>query len=79
MQSHNHLEPTQVEIEVINFLSKGYTNKEIAGHLDIALRTVEHRLESAYQKLDAHGRVDAIVKALKAGWISLNSDFDNEE
>jgi DNA-binding NarL/FixJ family response regulator len=68
---HDNFEPTQRQIEVINLLYEGYTNKEIARHLAIPLRTVEHHLEIAYQKLNAQGRADAVVKALRHGWITL--------
>lgn len=35
---------TEREIEIINYISKGYTNKQIAKELDISVRTVEtHR------------------------------------
>lgn len=72
---HDPNEPTSREIEVINLLYEGCTNKEIAWRLGIALRTAQHHLETAYQKLDAHGQVDAVKKALKAGWIDSERDY----
>lgn len=74
MAMHFDDKPTMRELEVMDFLHKGYSNKEIASHLGIALRTVEHHLETAYQKLNAHGRAEAVVKAIKAGWITLEDD-----
>jgi DNA-binding NarL/FixJ family response regulator len=74
MYSPDNYGPTQRELEVINLLYKGYSNKEIANQLCITLRTVEHHLETAYQKLNANGRADAVVKALKVGWITLEDD-----
>lgn len=62
---------TARELEVIELLSKGYANKEIAHFLGIALRTVEVHLSVSYQKLGANGRADAVTKALRAGWIKL--------
>jgi two-component system response regulator NreC len=70
--------PTQRELEVMNLLYKGYSNKEIANLLNLSLRTVEHHLETAYQKLNANGRAIVVIKALKAGWITLEDDFSEE-
>ncbi len=68
----DEVKPTERELQVINFIAQGLTNKEISANLGIALRTVEAHLRTAYQKLEASRRSDAIVKAIKIGWIKLN-------
>lgn len=77
MNFDDNSEPTLRELEVISLLCQGCDNKEAASCLGIALRTVEHHLETAYQKLNAHGRVEAVVKALKAGWLTLEDNSNN--
>ena len=76
MYFDNKYKPTVREIEVMGLLYEGHSNKEAAERLGITLRTVEHHLETAYQKLNAHGRADTVVKALKAGWITLEDSSD---
>lgn len=76
MHLNNNCEPTTRELEVMDLLYEGHSNKVTAERLGITLRTVEHHLETAYQKLNAHGRADAVVKALKVGWITLEDSSD---
>ena len=46
------------EQRVVDLVSGGRTNREIAAELFVSLRTVESRLTSAYRKLGAAGRAD---------------------
>lgn len=51
------------ELEVLQLLVKGYTNKEIATRLIIAVTTVKTHVEKIYTKLDVINRAQAITKA----------------
>lgn len=51
------------EIEVLEQLSKGLKNKEIANNLFISFSTVKKHVENIYRKLQAHNRIELIQKA----------------
>lgn len=50
------------ETEVLNSLSKGLSNKEIASELNITIETVRWHLKQIYEKLHVHGRTEAALK-----------------
>lgn len=51
------------EIEVLEQLSKGLKNKDIADNLFISFSTVKKHIENIYTKLQAHNRIELIQKA----------------
>jgi DNA-binding NarL/FixJ family response regulator len=51
------------EIDVLEQLSKGIKNKDIADNLNIAAATVKKHIENIYKKLQAHNRIELIQKA----------------
>lgn len=51
------------EQQMLLFLSKGYTNKEIANSLNISLNTVKSHLKTLYEKLDVTNRTQAVSEA----------------
>jgi len=51
------------EIEVLEQLSKGLKNKDIADNLFISFSTVKKHIENIYKKLQAHNRIELIQKA----------------
>ena len=57
-------ELTKQELCVLELVSKGLINKEVAKELNISIATTKAHLESIYKKLDAHNRVQAVVKAI---------------
>jgi NarL family two-component system response regulator LiaR len=59
------------ELTVLNLLSKGLTNKEIANRLEISERTVQAHLVNVFKKTGTNSRTKAVLYALKGGWISL--------
>lgn len=58
------------ELEVLNLLSKGATNRAIGTQLFISPSTVKTHTLNIYQKLQAGNRTEAIVKAKEFGLIS---------
>jgi DNA-binding CsgD family transcriptional regulator len=55
------------EVEVLRLLAAGASNREIAQELTVSVRTVGHHVEHIYQKIGAHGRVEATAFALGHG------------
>lgn len=50
---------TQRETEILVLLAKSYRNKEIAAQLFLSENTVRRYLETIYEKLEVHSRVEA--------------------
>ncbi len=55
------------ELEILELLSEGLTNKQIAVRLGISSETVRTHLGRIYEKLHVQGRTEAVTKYLKAG------------
>jgi two-component system response regulator NreC len=53
---------------VLAGISEGYSNKEIAGILEISVKTVESYKTRAMEKLGLHSRVDIVRVAREHGW-----------
>jgi two-component system, NarL family, sensor kinase len=62
---------TNREIELLTFVKKGFTNKQIADALFISERTVKFHMTSILSKLSASTRTEAIDIALKRGLIDF--------
>lgn len=54
---------TTREIEVLEQLSKGLKNREIAENLFLSFFTVKKHIENIYRKLQAHNRIEMLQKA----------------
>jgi DNA-binding NarL/FixJ family response regulator len=53
------------ECQILYLLADGASNKDIASHLLISLKTVDKHLERIYQKLDVGCRAKAVVWGMK--------------
>ena len=62
---------TNRETEVLNLLSKGLANKQIAIALGISEHTVKFHVSSIYTKLNVTSRTEAVHEGLCGGWIAL--------
>jgi DNA-binding NarL/FixJ family response regulator len=62
---------TDRETEVLNLLSKGLANKQIAMALGISEHTVKFHVSSIYTKLNVTNRTEAVRAGLRGGWIAL--------
>ena len=56
---------TKRELEVIELIMQGYTNREISDKLTISSHTAKAHVESIFRKLGVFNRVQATVKYLK--------------
>jgi len=63
---------TTRETEVLQLLSRGYGNKQMAPELGISKQTVKNHITSILRKLNANARTEAVVTAIKQGIISLD-------
>jgi DNA-binding NarL/FixJ family response regulator len=52
------------EAEVVALIAAGLSNRAIATHLSLSIRTVERHITNLYGKIGARGRADATVYAL---------------
>lgn len=55
---------TRREIDVLQHLAEGLSNKEIADRLTMSPRTVKTHLRSIYRKFGVRNRTSAAVKAV---------------
>jgi ATP/maltotriose-dependent transcriptional regulator MalT len=53
---------TERELEVLQLLAGGLSNKEIAERLIVAPSTVKQHLKNIYGKLDVHSRTQAVAR-----------------
>ena len=65
----DHEELTPRESEVLTYLSKGFTIKEIASLMGIKWFTVNDHIKSIYKKLNVSSRAEAAVLASKHGLV----------
>lgn len=64
---------TPREMDVLQLLVEGLSNKEIARRLVVSPRTVNFHLDNVYSKLGVHSRTEAVVHALQRGWVRRSS------
>ncbi|HJX39125.1 MAG TPA: LuxR C-terminal-related transcriptional regulator, partial [Anaerolineae bacterium] len=58
---------TDREYQVLRLMFCGLANKEIAGEIGIAVKTVEYHITNILGKLGAANRTQAVVAALEQG------------
>jgi NarL family two-component system response regulator LiaR len=59
------------EMEVLKLAAKGQSNQDIAENLCLSLRTVQAHLGHIFNKLRVSSRTEAVVRAIKEGWVTL--------
>jgi DNA-binding NarL/FixJ family response regulator len=59
------------EIEVLDCVALGYSNKQIADQLFVTEQTVKNHMTSVLKKLDVNDRVQAVLYAVKNGWMEI--------
>jgi DNA-binding NarL/FixJ family response regulator len=62
------------EVEILDYIARGNSNKEIAKSLKISDQTVKNHITSILKKLSVNDRTAAVVHALRHGWIKMHEE-----
>ena len=62
------------EVEILDNIAQGMTNKQVAYTLSISEQTVKNHMSSILRKLAVNDRTQAVVYAMRQGWIRMPED-----
>ena len=62
------------EVEILDNIAQGMTNKQVAYALSISEQTVKNHMSSILRKLSVNDRTQAVVYAMRQGWIRMPED-----
>lgn len=65
---------TDRELEILRKVSDGMTNAEIGYALGISAQTVKNHVTSILRKLAVNDRTQAVVTALRRGWLTIEAE-----
>jgi DNA-binding NarL/FixJ family response regulator len=60
-----------LEMDVLRYVAKGLSNAEVGSVMTLERRTVRTHLSHIYRKMGVNSHVEAVVLALKAGFVEL--------
>jgi DNA-binding NarL/FixJ family response regulator len=75
--AHPEADPPQLssrELEVLELAAQGASNKIISKALLLSTRTVEAHMRTIFDKLGVSSRTEAVIYAVRHGWIQLSDD-----
>lgn len=81
MENDEEVQPlSSREMEVLKYVSRGMSNKEIALVLGISHQTVKNHVTAILRKIRVEDRTQAAIYALRRGWVRLyRQDTQNRE
>ena len=65
------------ELEVLRLASQALSNQQMADRLGLSLHTIEAHMRHIFTKLKVGSRTEAVLYALKQGWITINDVPEN--
>jgi NarL family two-component system response regulator LiaR len=60
------------EMEILRMAARGMSNQEIAAQLYLSRRTIQAHLANIFNKMDVGSRTEAVLQALRKGWLNLD-------
>jgi NarL family two-component system response regulator LiaR len=57
------------ELDVLDAMARGFTDKEIANNLVVSLNTARKHVQNVIRKLGAHSKLEAVITAMRDGLI----------
>jgi DNA-binding NarL/FixJ family response regulator len=70
--SHAYINLAPKERQILQLLAEGCSSKEIAAHLDIAVKTVEAKRSQIMEKLNLYSVAELTKYAVREGLTSLH-------
>lgn len=70
---------TPREMEVLRLLALGLDNEAIAQNLTLTMRTVQNHVSTIYGKLGVDSRAEAILYAIRRGWVHIPHEKDDPD
>jgi NarL family two-component system response regulator LiaR len=70
-ENENRSSLTARELEVLQLLAQGMSNRAIAESLTISDRTVHAHLSNIFSKMGVSSRLEAVLSAIQRGWLTL--------
>ncbi len=61
------------EIEVLDCLAQGFSNRDIAEALFVNEQTIKNHMTSIFRKLEVEDRVQALLLSVKRGWVDFSA------
>jgi NarL family two-component system response regulator LiaR len=60
------------EMEILKLAAKSMSNQDIGARLYLSHRTIQAHLANIFRKMDVGSRTEAVLQALKKGWLGLD-------
>lgn len=67
---------TARELELLELVGEGYSNRALSEKLSISTNTVKYHLKNIFQKLGAQNRAEAVAHAIRTGILSASHKED---
>ncbi len=77
MDTNHELPPLETftprELDILQRVGQGRSNRDIADELTVSLETVRWYVKQVYSKLDVHSRAEAVIRAGELGLLQVNA------